>query len=61
MAQATTDDPAEHLLTAEIKTRISPQQKEALEAIARGRHLKVSDIIREAIREKLAMTVSEPA
>jgi hypothetical protein len=42
------------LLTAEIKTRVQPQVKEAFEAIARDRHLDVSDIVREAFREFLA-------
>jgi hypothetical protein len=38
------------VLDSEIKTRIPRSQKKELEAIARGRQLKVSDIVREALR-----------
>jgi len=49
-------------LDAEVKTRVTPQQKEQLEKLAEARHLKVSDILREAIREKLsAAKIPQPA
>jgi Arc/MetJ-type ribon-helix-helix transcriptional regulator len=41
------------LLEAEVKTRIPLAHKKELQALARGRYLKLSDIVREAIREKL--------
>lgn len=40
-------------LDAEVKARIPEGHKKQLEQIARGRHLKVADIVREAIREKI--------
>ncbi len=40
-------------LDSEVKARIPEEQKRALRLIARERHLKVSDIVREAIREKI--------
>jgi hypothetical protein len=40
-------------LDAELKTRVPKQHKRKLRAIALSRHLKVSDILREAIREKI--------
>lgn len=46
-------------LDAEIKARIPEQQKRALQALARERHLKVADIIREAIREKVEAETRE--
>lgn len=42
------------ILDAEVKTRVTSQQRDALQAKADARHLKLSDILREAIREKLA-------
>ena len=42
-------------LDAEIKTRVPKQHKLQLEKIATARHLKLSDILREAVREKLAL------
>jgi predicted transcriptional regulator len=47
----------EEPLDGEVKTRISLSQKRRLQEIARERHLKVADIIREAIREKLEEAV----
>lgn len=43
-------------LEASIKTRVSPTTKEALEKIAAARHLDVSDIVREAVREYVGKT-----
>lgn len=40
-------------LDAEVKARIPEAQKNKLQEIARDRHLKMADIIREAIREKI--------
>lgn len=40
-------------LDSEIKARIPEAQKLKLQDLARDRHLKVADIIREAIREKI--------
>jgi predicted transcriptional regulator len=40
-------------LDAELKTRVPKQHKKKLREIAVSRHLKVSDILREAIREKI--------
>jgi predicted transcriptional regulator len=40
-------------LDAELKTRVLKQHKRKLQEIAISRHLKVSDIMREAIREKI--------
>lgn len=40
-------------LDAELKTRVPKQHKKRLREIAVSRHLKVSDILREAIREKI--------
>ncbi len=41
------------VLDAELKTRVPKQHKKKLNEIAISRHLKVSDILREAIREKI--------
>jgi hypothetical protein len=41
------------LLDAEVKTRIPKAHKKLLRDLAFSRHLKVADILREAIREKL--------
>ncbi len=43
-------------LDAEVKARIPEGQKQKLIAIARERHLKVADIVREALREKIALS-----
>ena len=48
-------------LTSEVKTRISPDQRAALTKLAAHRHLKLSDILREAIRERLAREDGAPA
>jgi len=40
-------------LDAEIKTLLPKEHKDRLQVIARRRHLKLSDILREAIRDKL--------
>jgi hypothetical protein len=40
-------------LDAELKTRVPKQHKKKLREIAVSRHLKVSDVLREAIREKI--------
>jgi len=42
------------ILDAEVKTRIPKADKKRLQAIADARHLKLADILREAIREKLS-------
>jgi hypothetical protein len=42
------------ILDAEVKTRIPKAHKKRLQAIAIARHLKLADILREAIREKLS-------
>lgn len=41
-------------LDAEVKARIPEGQKARLQEIAISRHLKVADIIREAVREKIS-------
>jgi hypothetical protein len=41
------------VMDSEIKTRIPIAYKKALAAIAAARHLKLADILREAIREKI--------
>lgn len=38
------------LLNEQIKTRVPEQVKRDLEAIAKSRHLELSDIVREALR-----------
>ncbi len=43
-------------LNAEVKARIQKDQKQKLIEIARARHLKVADIVREALREKIALS-----
>lgn len=47
-------------LDAEVKARIPEGQKARLKEIAIARHLKVADIIREAVREKISATELEP-
>lgn len=44
----------QEILDAEIKTRLPQEHKNQLVRIAVARHLRVSDILREAVREKLA-------
>lgn len=51
---------ASELLDAEVKARVPEAQKERLQAIARSRHLKVADIVREAIREKIGASEELP-
>lgn len=46
----------QEVLDSEVKARVSEAQKHRLQELANERHLKVSDIIREAIREKIATT-----
>jgi predicted transcriptional regulator len=46
-------------LDAEIKTRIPKGQKRRLRELAVSRHLKTSDILREAIREKIERASNE--
>lgn len=46
------------LLDAEVKARIPKDQKKKLEGMARERHLKTADIVREALREKIALTTA---
>jgi len=41
-------------LTDQIKTRVQPSVKKAFQSIAVRRHLDVSDIVREALREYLS-------
>jgi len=41
-------------LSANIKTRVPSEVRQAFEKIARDRHLDVADIAREAFREYLA-------
>jgi hypothetical protein len=48
----------EQSLDAEVNTRISRQHKKQLKDLALSRCLKVADIVREAIREKLAREVN---
>jgi predicted transcriptional regulator len=48
-------------LDAELKTRVAKQDKKKLRQIADSRHLKVSDILREAIREKLIRDFEQKA
>ena len=48
-------------LDAELKTRVPRQHKKRLREIAAARHLKVSDILREAIREKLVRDIEQKA
>jgi predicted transcriptional regulator len=48
-------------LDAELKTRVPKQDKKRLHEMAAARHLKVSDILREAIREKLVRDFEEKA
>ncbi len=43
----------QEVLDSEVKARIPESQKQRLQAIAQARHLKLADIIREAIREKI--------
>lgn len=43
-------------LDAEVKARIPEGEKKHLQRIAIERHLKLADIIREALREKIAAT-----
>jgi hypothetical protein len=43
-------------LDAEVKARIPKGQKKHLQQIATERHLKLADIIREALREKIDAT-----
>ena len=38
----------------EVKARVTPDVKKHCEMIARSRHLDLSDILREAVREYLA-------
>jgi hypothetical protein len=41
------------IMDSEVKTRIPIAYKKALITIAAARHLKLADILREAIREKI--------
>ena len=43
----------QEVLDSEVKARIPEKQKKRLQQLAKMRHLKPSDIIREAIREKI--------
>jgi Ribbon-helix-helix protein, copG family len=46
-------------LDAEIKTRLPNRTKETLQQIAEDRHLELSDIVREALREYVAKRAIE--
>jgi hypothetical protein len=46
-------------LDAEVKTRVPKQYKRKLREIAISRHLKLSDILREAFREKIARDLDQ--
>ncbi len=46
-------------LDAELKTRVPKEDKKKFRKIATSRHLKVSDILREAIREKIERDVEK--
>ena len=48
-------------LDAEVKARIRPKQKRALERIARRREMHVSDVMREAFRLYLDKNRQEKA
>ena len=48
-------------LNAEVKTRVPRRYKIRIEAIATLRYLTVSDILREAIREKLDRDIEQKA
>jgi uncharacterized UPF0146 family protein len=48
-------------LDSELKARVPRQHKKKLHEIAISRHLKVSDILREAIREKLVRDIEQKA
>jgi hypothetical protein len=43
----------EELLDETVKTRLPRAHKKSLRAIAIARHLKMADVVREAIREKI--------
>jgi hypothetical protein len=45
-------------LDAELKTRVPKEHKKKVREMATSRHLKVSDILREAIREKIEQKVA---
>lgn len=51
----------EELLDETVKTRLPKAHKKSLRAIAISRHLKVADVIREAIREKIARDSKDAA
>jgi len=48
-------------LTDDVKTRVPKDTKRKLEAIAKGRHLKLADIVREALREYTGRANGEAA
>jgi predicted transcriptional regulator len=48
------------VLDTELKTRVPKQVKKKLREIAVSRHLKVSDILREAFREKIDRETKSP-
>ena len=41
-------------LDADVKTRVEPSVKAAIELLAEKRHLKAADVVREALREYIA-------
>jgi predicted transcriptional regulator len=47
-------------LVESIKTRVPKGSKRALDQIAKERHLDLSDIVREALREYLMRRTAEP-
>jgi hypothetical protein len=51
----------EERLTHELKTRLPKDHKIALQVMADLRYLKLSDILREAIREKIERDIEQKA
>jgi predicted transcriptional regulator len=49
------------VLDNELKTRVPKQVKTKLREIAVSRHLKLSDILREAFREKIERDIEQKA
>ncbi|MCF7762787.1 MAG: ribbon-helix-helix domain-containing protein [Verrucomicrobia bacterium] len=46
-------------LNEAVRTRVPVEMKEELSRIARGRHLKVSDVVREALRSFVSIQAPE--
>ena len=54
-------DMRNEVLDNELKTRVPKQVKTKLREIAVSRHLKLSDILREAFREKIERDIQQKA